>query len=156
MEKDEEGKELICQSREQEQEYKEGIGNIYHFERWKRMFKSKPSEFNLLVKLPKRSSFTHQEMDDWWADEIFIEKYSDESSQDLDDEVDIKNSTNLNKQFRIIISELDGNWLFHTVNNEVIGRQSSASDMRSKIWHYLEKKKEVYRAFCEWDIKIIF
>ena len=31
--------------------------------------------------------------------------------------------------------------------------KSSASDMRSEIWNYLEKKKEVYQAFCEGDIK---
>ena len=31
--------------------------------------------------------------------------------------------------------------------------QSSASDMRSEIWNYNNKKKEVYQAFCEEKIE---
>ena len=55
--------------------------------------------------------------------------------------------------FWIIPSESDGNWIFHTLNNVVLGWQSSASDMWSEIWNYLEKKKEVYHALCEGDFE---
>ena len=52
-EKDKEGDELISQSKEHQQEYKEGSGCISHFDRSEGIFKSRPPELSQLVKLPK-------------------------------------------------------------------------------------------------------
>ena len=41
--------------------WKKGLGEYFHFERSKRKFKSRPLDFDQLVKLFKKSSFTHQE-----------------------------------------------------------------------------------------------
>ena len=40
--------------KEQEQEYKQNLRSISHFKRRKGMFKSRPREFDKLVKLSKR------------------------------------------------------------------------------------------------------
>ena len=93
-------------------------------------------------------------MDEWWADEIFIGEYSDESSLDLDDEDYIKNSTSLTRQFIVIPSESDGNWLFNTLKQCVFfGMQSSSFDIWTEIWKYIEKKKEAYQSFYEGNIE---
>ena len=67
------------------------------------MFKSRPTEFNQLAKLPKRSSFVHKEMDEWWTEEIFTDEYSDELLEDLNYEDNFFKSTSLTRQFRIIL-----------------------------------------------------
>ena len=60
--KDELGEEFISQSREHEQEYKEGCReNFSYFERRKRILKSIPPELDEFVKLPKRSSLAYKE-----------------------------------------------------------------------------------------------
>ena len=55
--KDKLSKVLISQSREKEQEYKEGLGRISHFEIRNRMFNSRSLELDQLVKLSKRYIF---------------------------------------------------------------------------------------------------
>ena len=63
------------------------------------MLKNRTSEFDQFCQITKRSSLTHQKMDEWWADEIFTDEYSEESPEDLDNEGDIKNLKSLLKCF---------------------------------------------------------
>ena len=77
----------------------------------------------------------------WWSSEFSIES----------DEI-LNNATALTSQFRIIPSGIDGNCLFHILNNIVFGGQLTAKGIRNEICDFIFKKKEIYRHICEGDL----
>ena len=46
---------------------------------------------------------------------------------------------------------MDGNWLFHKLNNSVFSGQNSAEDIRNEICAFLIRKKNLYENLWEGD-----
>ena len=82
----------------------------------------------------------------WFTDEL-KEESSELSSEP---EESIRNLTSLNEIFQIVPCQMDGNWLFHTLNNLVFGRQYSTEEIRNEIY-ILIRKKHLYKNLWESD-----
>ena len=136
---------------------KKSLGNISHPERSKRILKSRPPELDQLIKLPKLIIF-YPSRNEWLADEIFTDEYSDESSEDLFDEDNIffKNSASLTGQFRIIQCVSNCHWLFHILNNVALGSELWMWYAKLYIKLYREEKRKISNKFVREMLKIIF
>ena len=94
---------------------------------------------------------SNQEYEQWWYDSWFTDEFSEESSEvSSEPEENIRNLTSLTEIFQIIPSQIDGNWLFHTLNNLVFGGQYSAEDIRNEIYAFLIKKAFIWESLRRW------
>ena len=117
------------------------------------MFKSRLDDADILIKQNKKSTLTDLQLKKWCESDIFIDEITDEWSKfsTESDEI-LNNATALTSQFRIIPSGIDGNYLFHTLNNIVFGGQLTEKNIRDEICDFIFKKKEIYKHICEWDL----
>ena len=112
----------------------------------KRMMKTKPSDNDQIARINRRSTLSNQEYEQWWYDSWFTDEFSDESSElSSEPEENIRNLTSLIEIFQIIPSQMDGNWLFHTLNNFGIWR--TIFSRRHKKWNlcFFNKKEAFIR-----------
>ena len=88
----------------------------------------------IIIKLPGLAEdlLSNQEYGQWWYDSWFADEFSDKSPElSCEPEKNIKNLTSLTEIFQIIPRQMNGNWLFHTLNNLVFGGQYSAEEIRN-------------------------
>ena len=88
----------------------------------KRKLKSISEDSHKLIKVNRISTLTDNQLENCFENDIFTDENTNESSEysDESDEDEI-NITPLTSNFKIIPSETDGNYLFHTFNNIVFG-----------------------------------
>ena len=126
--------------------------SISEYQMRKRMMKTKLSDNDQIARINRRSTLSNQEYEQWWYDSWFTDEFSEESSElSSEPEENIRNLTSLTEIFQIIPSQMDGNWLFHTLNNLVFGGQNSAEDIRNEICAFLIRKRHLYENLWEGD-----
>ena len=91
---------------------------IYTSLKWERgILKSGSDDTDILIKQNRKSTLTDLQLEKWCESYIFTDESSEFSIES--DEI-LNNATALTSQFRIIPSGIDGNCLFHTLNNIVL------------------------------------
>ena len=109
------------------------------------LLKTKPSNNDQISRISRRSTLSNQEYEHWWYDCWFTDELSDESSKlSSEPEESVRNLTSLTEIIQIIPSQMDWNWLFHTLNNLLFGGQYSAEEIRNEICVFLIRKRNLY------------
>ena len=73
----------------------------------------KSNDNDQISRIGRRSTQSNQEYEQWWYDSWFTDEFSEESSElSSEPEESTKNLTSLTEIYRIIPSQIDGNWLF--------------------------------------------
>ena len=117
------------------------------------MLKSRSDGADILIKQNRKSTLTDLQLEKWCESDIFTDEIIDESSEfSIESDEILNNTTALTCQFRIILSGIDENYLFHTLNNIVFGGRLTAKSIRDEIYDFIFKKKEVYRHICGGDL----
>ena len=148
-----ENDEIINYSKNSQENELQKDSNIHKFEMRKRMLKSRSDDADILIKQNRKSTLTDLQLEKWCESDIFTDEITDESSEfSIESDEILNNATALTSQFRIIPSGIDGNCLFHTLNNIVFGGQLTAKSIRDEICDFIFKKKEIYRHICEGDL----
>ena len=114
----------------------------------KKILKPKPSDNDKIARISRRSNLSNQEYEHWWYDCWFTYEFLKEPSElSSKPEEGIGNLTSLTMIFQIIPSQMDGNWLFHTLNNFVFSGQYSTEDIRNEICAFLNERRIYTRIF---------
>ena len=110
------------------------IENLSKFQIRKRMLKSIFEDSHKLIKVNKRSTLTDSQLVDCFGSDIFTDESSEYSAKSDEDEI---NTKPLTSSFKIILSETDGNCLFHTLNKIDFGGQFTAEYIRDEICDFI-------------------
>ena len=77
----------------------------------------KSNDNDQICRISRRSTQSNQEYEQWWYDSWFTGEFKEESSELLSEpEESIKKLTSLTEIYQIMPSQMDGNWLFHTLS----------------------------------------
>ena len=120
--------EIISYSKDSQESELQNDLNIHKFNVRKRMLKSRPND--VLIKQNRSSTLTDLQQEKWYESDIFTDEITDESSEfSIESDEILSNVTAITSQFRIILSGMDRNCLFHMtiksnwyykINNKII------------------------------------
>ena len=113
------------------------------------MLKSISEDSHKLIKVNRRSTLTDNQLENCFGSYIFTDESSEYSDESDEDEI---NTTLLTSIFKIILSETDGNCLFHTSNNIVFGGNFTAEYIREVIYDFIIKKRQIYEHLWEGNL----
>ena len=148
-----ENDEIINYSKDSQESELQKDSNIHKFEMRKRMLKFWSDDADILIKQNRKSTLTDLQLEKWCDSDFFTDEITDESSEfSIESDDILNNATTLTSLFRIIPSGIDGNCLFHTLNNIIFGRQLTAKSIRDEICDFIFKMKEIYRHICDGDL----
>ena len=117
-----ENDEIINYSKHSQESELQRNWNLHKFEVRKKMLKSRSDDADILIKQNKKSTLTDLQLEKWCEIDIFKDEITNESSEfSIESDETLYNTTALTSQFRIISSGIDGNCLFHALNNIVFG-----------------------------------
>ena len=134
--------EIIKYSKDSQESDLQKDSNIHKFEVRKKMPKSW-SDADILIKQSRKSILTALQLEKWCESDIFTDEITDEYSEfSIESDEILNNTTALTSQLRTILSGIDWNYLFHTLNNINCGGQLTAKSkkMRYAILYYKGKK----------------
>ena len=106
------------------------------------MLKSISEDSHKLIKVNRKSTLTDNRLENCFGSDIFTDEITDEFSEysGKSDEDEI-NAIPLTSSFKIIPSETDGNYYFHTLNNIVFGGCLTAEYIREEICDFIITKE---------------
>ena len=111
--------------------------SISEYQMRKRMMKTKPSDNDQIARINRRSTLFSQEYEQWWYDSWFTDEFIEESSElSSKSEENIRNLISLTEIFKIIPSQMDENWFFHTLNNLLLQNLNWNKSLIEKIWMF--------------------
>ena len=114
------------------------------------MIKSRSNDADILIKQNRKSTLTDLQLEKWCESDIFTDEITDESSElSIESDEILNNTTALTSQFRIIPSGIDGNCLFHSLNNIVFGGQLTAKSIRNEIFDFILRRKKYIDIFVK-------
>ena len=103
------------------------------------MLKSISKDSHKLIKVNRRSTLADNQLEYCFGSYIFTDESSEYSGKS--DEI---NAIPLTSSFKIILSETDGNCLFHTLNNIVFGGHLTSEYIKEEICDFIIKKRKIY------------
>ena len=99
---------------------------------------SHPPDSDQAIKMCRRTSLTEKLLKEICDEEV--EVFTDKCSEEIEE--GLRNAASLKCIFEIVPSRVDGNCLFHILNNIVFGCTRNIEDLRKAICNYIIFKKE--------------